>query len=275
MLNLYTDNWCLFEAIEGPLEVHPCRCCGITEAMEEHADSWTCLNSGRRWAILAEAPTKQQHHIDNCPGNCLQHPLMNGNIARWWRASAAAISWDDLLREEEAAADALKSEEQLAAERAARAAAAATQLHKIEVGAQANHISRVQQAQAARYAARGKIAQPCKKLYSCCGGGKDGGVARPTTLHVSSECWRYEYTDPETGRLTKVHTCNWLHPGEDGWQTEWNANRNFKPAQPIEVLGAAAAPSRFAHLGQPQETGGRWHTAGHRPAGGGGKQRRP
>ena len=69
-------------------------------------------------------------------------------------------------------------------------------------------------------------------------------MARPTTLHVSSECWRYEYVDPETGRKVRVHTCNWLHPGEDGWQTEWNANRNFKPAQPIQVLGAApAAPA--------------------------------
>jgi hypothetical protein len=196
---------------------------------------------------------------------------MSTTISRWWRGAAAGASWEDLLLEEEAVINSAKSSAQLAAEKAAKAAAVAKMQHEIEAGAQVCHIRRVQEAQAMRYAARGKLAQPCKKLYSCCGGGRDGGVAKPTTLHVSSECWRYEYTDPESGKLIKVHTCNWLHPGEDGWQTQWNTDRNYKPAHPIQVVGAVAqpaagrgAPSRFGALSGgrgPADNSG-WESAG-------------
>jgi hypothetical protein len=278
MLNSYIDNWCLFDSIDGPRESQPCRCCSVGNAMDDSCDSWTCASTGRRWLILENPPELMNHSMETCPGNCRLHPLMSTAISRWWRGSAAGASWEDLLLEEEAVINAAKSAAQLAAEKSAKAATAAKMEREIETGAAACHIRRVQEAQAMRYAARGKIAQPCKKLYSCCGGGKAGGVAKPTTLHVSSECWRYEYTDPETGRLNKVHTCNWLHPGEDGWQTQWATNRNYMPAEPIQVAGAVAAPgrgapNRFGALGGKPNSGhhrgGAADNSGWETAGGG------
>lgn len=103
---------------------------------------------------------------------------------------------------------------------------------------------------------------PCARLYSCVGDKKSGG-AKPTTLHVSSECWSHERICPQTGALLTPHKCPWLHPGEAGWRTEWNANRLFKVAAPpppaphrlAAALGASgSAPqqqSRFAAMGAP------------------------
>jgi len=94
---------------------------------------------------------------------------------------------------------------------------------------------------------------PCARLYSCVGDKKSGG-AKPTTLHVSSECWSHERVCPQTGDLLKPHKCPWLHPGEAGWRAEWNTNRLFKPAAPAPhrmaaALGGGAAPqSRFAAM---------------------------
>lgn len=254
MVISYSDNWCLFESIDAPQAEAPCRCCSPVNAIE--GDFWACDTTGRRWIILDQAPTPESHPMEVCcGGNCTLHPLLSSSVARWCRGSASGISWQDMLLEEEAEEDAQKSAEQLATERAQREAVASKMEKEIELGAVCTHIKRVQDAQAARYAARGKIAEPCKKLYSCQGGGKQGGVARPTTMHVSSECWRYEYTDPESGKLIKVHTCNWLHPGEDGWQPEWETNRTFKPATPIQVLGAVqpAQPNRFKALGKQED----------------------
>ena len=74
-----------------------------------------------------------------------------------------------------------------------------------------------------------KKACPCARLYSCVGDKSTGG-AKPTTRHVTSECWSHERKCPETGAMLKPHKCPWLHPGEPGWRAEWNTNRLFKPA---------------------------------------------
>jgi hypothetical protein len=95
---------------------------------------------------------------------------------------------------------------------------------------------------------------PCARLYSCVGDKKSGG-AKPTTKHVSSECWSHERKCPETGALLKPHKCPWLHPGEPGWRPEWNTDRLWKPAaapppaqhRMAAALGGGGAPqSRFA-----------------------------
>jgi hypothetical protein len=76
-----------------------------------------------------------------------------------------------------------------------------------------------------------RIAEPCKFLYSC-----QGTPARPTTNHVSSECWSHA-----------EGVCVRAHPGDALWQPQWMADRRWKPS------GAAAAPAkpagRFASLG--------------------------
>jgi hypothetical protein len=74
-----------------------------------------------------------------------------------------------------------------------------------------------------------KKACPCARLYSCVGDKSTGG-AKPSTRHVSSECWSHERKCPETGALLAPHKCPWLHPGEPGWLPQWNTDRLFKPA---------------------------------------------
>ena len=76
-----------------------------------------------------------------------------------------------------------------------------------------------------------KKACPCARLYSCVGDKSTGG-ARPTTKHVSSECWSHERKCPETGALLTPRKCPWLHPGEPGWLPQWTNDRLFKPAAP-------------------------------------------
>lgn len=89
-----------------------------------------------------------------------------------------------------------------------------------------------------------KKACPCARLYSCVGDKSTGG-ARPTTRHVSSECWSHERICPQTGARLKPHKCPWLHPGEPGWQAQWNTDRLWKPV-------VAAAPSnRFVSALRP------------------------
>jgi hypothetical protein len=39
--------------------------------------------------------------------------------------------------------------------------------------------------------------------------------------HVGEDCWAWEYTDPRTNTRKKPHTCEFLHPGETGWNDEW------------------------------------------------------
>lgn len=79
---------------------------------------------------------------------------------------------------------------------------------------------------------------PCARLYSCVGDKRTGG-AKPTTKHVSSECWSHERICPITGALLKPHKCPWLHPGEAGWQNQWSTDRLWKPV---------VAPTRFENL---------------------------
>jgi hypothetical protein len=85
---------------------------------------------------------------------------------------------------------------------------------------------------------------------------------------VSSECWRYIYTDPETGHIHAPKTCNWLHPGEDGWQDEWDTDRTNKAAAMRATALAAADPKqdRFAGLAAQEQRGG---AGGGKPHGGG------
>jgi hypothetical protein len=93
----------------------------------------------------------------------------------------------------------------------------------------------------------------CTRLYSCVGDKHSGG-AKPTTMHVSSECWSHERRCPETGAMLTPHKCPFLHPGEPGFHKEWMTNRLWLPAGGIaETLRApqGQAPNRFPSNGKP------------------------
>jgi hypothetical protein len=260
-LNSYNKPWVLFDDVDSSdRSRQPCRCCSVAGAFEDNEDFWTCQNTGRRWLVVDAPPDMSKpHSAERCLGDCAFHRLMTPYIARFQRASLMGISWADLLDEEQDALDSLKSAEQLAYEREKRAAAIAEAMRATELACAASHIRRVQESQAYKYAERGKIYEPCKKLYSCEKATVKGReLAVPTTLHVSSECWRYEYTDPESGKLICPHACNWLHPGEDGWQDEWDTDRTNKEAAARAKAMAAADPNqnRFANLAAGEQRGG-------------------
>jgi len=97
-----------------------------------------------------------------------------------------------------------------------------------------------------------RIAQPCKFLYNC--QKADGAsAARPTTMHVSTECWSHE-----TG------VCPWAHPAMPAraamrltngtivpaspaipadplWDSHWMTDRLYRPAVAGENRFAACA----------------------------------
>lgn len=255
----YADYWTLFDNVDGPRETQPCRCCAVGFAVE--GDYWICATTGRRWLILGAPPDPEaKHDGDMCPGNCRWHPLMTPELARWNRGTMAGISLAEMLDQEMDYEFSLLPAAEQQKRRAAAEAESKAMMRNIVTGSEAHRIARVQEAQERRYAQRGKIWEPCKKLYNCQGGGAEGGVARPTTLNVCTECWRYEYTDPriyaeameqgateeEARRAAHVvkHQCNWLHPGEEGWQPEWDTDRTSRvAAERVRLLQAARPPA--------------------------------
>jgi hypothetical protein len=91
----------------------------------------------------------------------------------------------------------------------------------------------------------------CTRLFSCVGDKHSGG-AKPTTMHVSSECWSHERRCPETGALLTPHKCPFLHPGEPGFHKEWLTNRLWMPAGIAETPRVPQTQaSRFPSNGRP------------------------
>ena len=97
----------------------------------------------------------------------------------------------------------------------------------------------VEQAQieARRCLKRGEAVQKngriCTRCFSCEGNKhtdwEDGGKkARPSTLHVSSEC--FTHAEFMAGRIRE--DCPFLHHGDAGWHAEWDSNFLWDPMHP-------------------------------------------
>lgn len=237
--------WVLFEDIEN--DNAPCRCCSATQAMECNGDVWACYKSERAWLILDTPPDMSlPHELELCDGhNCRYHPLHYPELASFTQAVTSGMKWGDLLYEDDMAALAKETPAQKAAreakslreDRERQLACEAARMQKEAEMVEFRSKMGLKRGEAPR-----KASIPCKKLYSCCGDKKTGG-AKPTTLHVSSECWAWEYTDPRDGRIKAPRTCPWLHPGEEGWHAEWMKDRTWK-----DPTGTADAPSWRASL---------------------------
>jgi hypothetical protein len=161
------------------------------------------------------------HSGEYCTGNCPIHPLVNDWIAEWNTALSYGESLGSIAMRY-APAETVKSAEQKEAEAKER---------------ELENLSYEMRLKAERIAIKNglmsnkrgpvevkKVYQPCKFLYSCV-----GTPAKPTTLHISSECWSHDYVCPKTGKRITKHACDRMHPGESGWCNEWETNRNFKP----------------------------------------------
>ena len=184
------------------------------------------------------------HSADFCQGHCAQHPLLVGAVLELHLATQDyGMRWGDILYFEEQQRLASETLEERLARQNRRAAEEARRQLELE-SERRRHEADLVGTRAKTGVKRGQAVQkrpiPCKKLYSCQGDKSTGG-ARPTTLHVSSECWAHEYVDPITKKRVVRHVCPWLHPGEEGWCEEWNTNRHFQP-------GMTATQVRFSAL---------------------------
>ncbi len=221
---------------DGP---YPCSCCSPQSAWED--GYWNC--SKRSWHLFDSPPDlSQPHRSEICEGKC-GNPLHSLYIFE--KAVLFGIGFGDLLLfwEEEAFA-ALSPDEQkrvIAEKEAARVKEEALLPIKMESYRIAEK-ARSHEITAHCKGAKPKQMRPCKYLYSCVGDRKTGG-ARPTTLHITTECWTHSYTDPLTKKVISKHACWFLHPGEPGWCKEWEKNRNFVPAE-VPPPAAARGPRR-------------------------------
>lgn len=223
-------------------DAFPCVCCPASQAMEYGI--WECASSQREWVVLApDAPF-----------------------------------WADLVESEIDARRAAETPE----ERAARLAADAAEEHDRELDYEVSQMAGYAQMCAARNAVRVKakgrtevvirqVGKPCKWLYcdekvpkSQWRKDENGKLCAPLRNYITgSHCWGHEYINPKTGKWEKPHKCAHLHPGQEGWNPEWNKNRNFS------VQGAreadALARARFGGAAAPATSGGAattvWMTA--------------
>jgi hypothetical protein len=228
-----------------------CGCCFYTEAVTSDF-VWQCADGRSRWKLYPAAELgwnvqrKFDHPISQCRGNCTFHPLrlaeypggaMKGHGG--WRLFADGkevgatnffADFVELCHEEAAAAEtAEKRALRLAREQAKLAAQALDD----EVAERERYAADVKQ-RAMRGVRKGEapkiLETPCKWVIG---------------EFYGEECWAWEYTDPKTGKRMCPHTCNRLHPGQQGWHDEWFRNRNWKPAPP--------PPNRFAAALAPQQ----------------------
>ena len=226
---------------------NPCRCCDAPRAMDHMDGYWHCDMQNRIWVVLDSAfDESAAHSCDQCLGSCRQHSLMDSMMFTMIHSEAFGLCWGDLILADELAALALETPEQRAARLAAEElmkeerfkATRATDMERYaRLKAQTN-TEMVKTSHGKKVAVIRKIQEPCKWLYLDEKAPKfewqttrDGKREPPHRPHLTgAECWAYEYHDPKTGKLQVKHTCDRLHPGEEGWMTEWNTNGRWRPA---------------------------------------------
>ena len=182
---------------------------------------------------------KMWHPVSFCTGGCSQHPLVEQSETFTIRESDT-YPWGDwaydgvmeaLAKEtEQARTERLRKEELAEQENLKRAEA----LKQAQYAEQCKFKSSLGLKRGQKAA---KIAQPCKCLYELKGRGY-------TSTKVSSECWAHQYTDAK-GIFKAPHTCQYLHPGEEGWLSEWSnlpcPRVNFRIAPPKNRLDCLRA----------------------------------
>lgn len=223
----------------------PCQCCNPAVAMD--GGKWTCLSNKVSWLVVDEQPDlTKDHDACVCDGSC-GDVFHKGTYLTFAYAQVIGLTWGDLYwlwnREE---LSKLSAEEiaKRNAEEAERLAREEAQRDLESLSAKLAEKARNHEIKAHYKCNKGKKeSYPCKYLYSCVGERKTGG-AKPTTLHISSECWSHAYTDPLTGERIEKHACWNLHPGEEGWCKEWETNRLFKPEMVFQRGGMVCGSGR-------------------------------
>jgi hypothetical protein len=200
----------------------PCYCCSPTLAMED--GRWTCRRAptptgSESWVLLDEAPDlTQPHDLHVCDGTC-KDPLHASYILKLAQSDLTGETWGDLAQtwDEELKAHMTAAEKaRLIAEERKAAEEAARLQPLIELR---SHMMRVSQQRAVKARCKGNVGLkkdcPCKELYSPMKSAKNDNT--PTTLHVSSECWAHEFTDPLSEEFVDAKTGR-MKPFADGFR---------------------------------------------------------
>jgi len=125
-------------------------------------------------------------------------------------------------------------EKRLAADAAAeKLSLAGAEAYKMSTYAEIQGMKNLRHTGRGHERAIGKIDSPCRWLYcdekapkSSWRKNAKGELCAPIMKALTgSQCWAHEYLDPKTKQFKKPHTCKHLHPGEDGWRHEWEADR--------------------------------------------------
>jgi hypothetical protein len=195
-------------------DVYPCKCCAAPHAMENGL--WVC-STGKEWTIVEPGFISWADQVYEDEQKILQAETLEQKQRRLNKIAAE---------------EALKSLSIMSYEMKTHADLMAI---KSRIGIKKNETSR-------------KIQRPCKWLYcdesapkSMWRKNSEGKLCAPMTSDVKSSCWAYEYVDPKTKKKMTPHTCCYLHPGEEGWCSEWATNKLFNP-------NGSAVQNRFASL---------------------------
>lgn len=240
-LNPAVNSWCF--TLDN--SANPCSCCDAPRAMDHMDGYWHCDQQNRTWLVITAQSLNPFHSIEECVGNCELHSLMDDTVFSMLHAEAFGISWGDLIIADELAMRSAETPEELAARMASEAAnelartlaiKAAEMERYARLKAQTN--TEVIKTDRGKFTRIRKIQEPCKWLYLDEKAPKHewrrtrtGKMEPPYRPHLSgAECWAFEYHDPKTGKLQIKHTCDHLHPGEEGWHEEWNTDGRWRPA---------------------------------------------
>jgi len=187
---------------------------------------WQCPQNLRQ--EFAEFDPTAPHSHEMCMGGCSTHPLMRPEFLYSWE------ELDERERKLKAAAmtetDRQNALIEVADEKLEREMSKAS----LERDKYARHVKERAQMGQKKGAGPKKIQQPCKWVVG---------------QFSSDECWAFEYTDPKTGVRERPHTCERLHPGEEGWCCEWLKNPRFEPAGAENRFSGIAAGMKRSRSG--------------------------
>jgi len=243
---------------------------------------WQCQHGD--WFFAQEQPqicvTEKHSHMD-CPGNCAQHPLMEGStleISQRMRSSGpSTTTWGEMMYEEEQAYLAAETAE----ERAARLRAEAEHERKNKEGVVKYLVHRKEEKWTKGGEMKFRVPRPCKyatlyaqRICSDCGAKVPEGetVCKAMKGHRVCDqefagCWNHEQT----------RTCIYVHPDEPQWadacsgalcydrQAQCFHLRGAEPAQ-VNRFQAAARQEQRPHAGH--QHSGQQRQGGYQSAGG-------
>lgn len=244
---------------------------------------WSCSHG--IWRPLDEVDASAPHSGEDCPGNCLQHPLVVGAIVEMLLAMRLGSSWADIVEEDFAARRAAETPEERAARLAQEAVEEAERAAALVKFSTRRKVDKWCKDGCRKF----RVARPCKyaKLFAenkCarCEGPCPGDVCpKPGCGEVKAGCWAHDVfmccrgcPPPKEATVEEMQAgcptcggatdscCIYVHPDEPQWEDCVAGRLLFdRDAQAFYLKGQPrpAPLNRFAAMaaggggGRPQE----------------------